>query len=124
MPDIPLYTFNYFDPSTSTTLGTVIGKHAEAISLVRGAIAGIKSWFGGKASEIEKKVTDATEGAKNDFYKQLNKEYPNATSVVGVNIQVCEMGGFIIIMITGTAIGNKSSGGSVKKNKTLKIKQY
>lgn len=124
MPEVPLYTFNFFDPSTSVTLGTVIGKHAEAISLVRGAIAGIKSLFGGKASEIEKKVSDATEGAKNDLYKELSKQYPNATSVIGVNIQVCEMGGFIIIMITGTAVGNKSSGGSVKKNKTLKIKHY
>lgn len=124
MPEVPLYTFNYFDPSTSVTLGTVIGKHAEAISLVRGAIAGIKSLFGGKAGEIEKKVSDATEGAKNDLYKELNKQFPNATSVIGVNIQVCEMGGYIIILITGTAVGNKSSGGSVKKNKTLKIKHY
>lgn len=124
MPEVPLYTFNFFDPSKNITLGTVIGKHAESISLLRGAIAGIKAIFGGKASELEKKVSDATEGAKKDFYKQLNNEYPNADSVIGVNIQVSEMAGFIIVMITGTAIRNKSSGGSIKKNKTLKIKHY
>ena len=92
------------------------------MSVPRGAIAGIKAIFGGKASEIEKKVQDTTNGAKEDFYNELRQNYPNATSVIGLNIQVSEMGGFIIALITGTAIGNKSSGGRSKRNKTIKRK--
>ena len=126
---IPLYTFNYFDPDTSVALGTVIGKNAQGISLLRGAIAGVKAIFGGKASDIEKKVQDATDGAKTDFYQQLRKEFPNATSVVGLNIQVSEMEGFIIVLMSGTAIGSKRSGGSKtykkngKRSKTNKNKK-
>ena len=119
---IPLYTYNNFDPNNDEALGTVIGKHAEAISLGRTAVAGLKGVFGGKASEIEKKLQDTINGAKEDFYKQLDKEYPNATAVIGVGTQVSEMWGFIIILMTGTAIRNTQSGG--RKNKTLKRKQY
>ena len=118
---VPLYTLNNFDPKQSVPLGIVIGKHAEAISLGRSAFAGIKGVFGGKASEIEKKVKDATNGAKEDFYKELRQNYPDATSVVGLNIQIVEMESFIICLITGTAIENKSSGGK-RSNKTLKKK--
>jgi uncharacterized protein YbjQ (UPF0145 family) len=117
---IPLYTYNNFDPEKTVALGTVIGKHAEGISIARGAVAGIKAIFGGKASEIEKKVKDTTDGAMNDFIKQVDKEYPKATAVIGLTVQVSEMGGFIIALVTGTAISNKSSSGGFKR--TLKNK--
>ena len=117
---IPLYTYNNLDNEKNIPLGAVIGKHAEAISVARGAVAGIKAIFGGKASEIEKKVKDTTDGAMDDFIKQLDKEYPKATAVIGLTIQVSEMAGFIIALVTGTAIANKSSNGGFKK--TLKNK--
>jgi uncharacterized protein YbjQ (UPF0145 family) len=120
MPEVPLYTFNFFDPTKEVALGSVFAKNAQAISLGRAVVAGVKGLFGGKASELEKKVADAKEGAKSDLYAQLSKEYPSATSVIGVQYQIIEMGGFIIATIVGTPVARKSSGG-VKK--TLKLKR-
>lgn len=121
MPEVPLYTFNFFDPNKEVALGSVFAKRAEAISLLRGVVAGVKGLFGGKASELEKKVTDATEGAKSDFFAQLAKDYPTATSVIGVQLQVIEMAGFVIATLTGTPVARKSDGGS---KKTLKLRKY
>ena len=117
---VPVYTFNYFDPEKSVALGTVVGKHAEAISLGRSVVAGVKGIFGGKASEIEKKLKDTINGAKEDIQIQLRQEFPNATSIIGLDVQLNEMGGFIIVIMSGTAIGNKTNGGSISRNnKTL-----
>ena len=120
---IPIYTFNYFDPNTSSVLGTVIATHVEAVSLGRAIVADIKGAFGGKASEMDKKIKDTLNGAQQELLTKVKQQYPKATSVIGYRIQISEMGNgnFVVALMSGTAVGPKQKGGN-SKSKTYRRK--
>jgi uncharacterized protein YbjQ (UPF0145 family) len=117
---VPIYTFNYFDPNTSSVLGSIVATHVEAISVGRSIVADVKGIFGGKASEMDKKIKDTLNGAKDEFIRKTKEQFPTATSVIGYKIQITEIGNgnFIAALMIGTAVGPKQKGGN--KNKTYR----
>jgi uncharacterized protein YbjQ (UPF0145 family) len=122
---IPYYTFNFFDPSISKELGSVITTHVEAVSLGRAVVADIKGIFGGKAGTMDKKIQDSIKGAHNKFIDEAKNKYSNVSSIIDYNVQVTEFGNgaFICSVITGTAIGPREKQRGGKKNKTYKFKR-
>jgi uncharacterized protein YbjQ (UPF0145 family) len=121
---IPLLSINYFDTQKNVPLGAVFGKRIEAISLFRGIAAGIQGLFGGKIDMVEKKIQDATDGAKADLLKQTQAMFPQARAIIGLQIQITDVGRddsnqFILVTAQGTAIAPKQSqsGGKTRKNR-------
>ncbi len=122
---IPLFSSNYFDTQKQVPLGAVFGKRIEAISLFRGFAAGIQGLFGGQIGMVEKKIQDVMEGAKADLLKEVNQKYPQAQSVIGLQIQITDVGRddknqFILATAQGTAVGAKQSfrgGAKTRKNR-------
>ncbi len=122
---IPLFSSNYFDTQKQVPLGAVFGKRIEAISLFRGFAAGIQGLFGGQIGMVEKKIQDVMEGAKADLLKEVNQKYPQAQSVIGLQIQITDVGRddknqFILATAQGTAVGTKQSfrgGAKTRKNR-------
>lgn len=122
---IPLLSINYFDTQKNVALGAVFGKRIEAISLFRGIAAGIQGLFGGQIEMVEKKIQDVTEGAKADLLKQAQAMYPQAKAIIGLQIQITDIGRddrnqFILATAQGTVIGTKQQSGG----KTRKAKRY
>jgi uncharacterized protein YbjQ (UPF0145 family) len=117
---VPLFSINYFDTQKYVPLGSVFAKRIEAISLFRGFAAGIQGLFGGQIGMVEKKIQDVVDGAKADLLKQIQTQYPQARMVIGLQIQVTDVGRddnnqFILATVQGTAIGPKEgsyTGGS------------
>ncbi len=122
---IPLFSSNFFDTQKQVPLGAVFGKRIEAISLFRGFAAGIQGLFGGQIGMVEKKIQDVMEGAKADLLKEVNQKYPQAQSVIGLQIQITDVGRddknqFILATAQGTAVGAKQSfrgGAKTRKNR-------
>lgn len=119
---IPLYSVQAYDNQKYTALGAVFGKRIEAISLFRGIAAGIQGLFGGKIDMVEKKIQDATEGAKADLLKQAQAVYPQAKAIVGLQIHITDVGRddssqFILVTAQGTAIGPRQTqmGGKTRR---------
>lgn len=109
---VQIYTTNYFDQQREQPLGAVFGRRVEAISLLRGLVAGVQGLFGGQIGPVEKKIDDGVQGAKDDLMLAVRKQFPNATSVIGLQIQISEIGRddqnqFLCFTAQGTAIGKK-----------------
>jgi uncharacterized protein YbjQ (UPF0145 family) len=88
-----MYTINSFDTTKFIVLGSVVSHHVESISLLRSALADIKGIFGGKASEINKKIQDAISKCLINFEKEIKQKYNNIKSVYSLKIKVSEFGG-------------------------------
>jgi len=122
---IPLFSRNYFDTQKQMPLGAVFGKRIEAISLFRGLAAGIQGLFGGQIGMVEKKIQDVVEGAKADLMREIQQKFPQAQSVIGLQIQITDIGRdeknqFILATAQGTAIGAKQGfrgGAKTRKNR-------
>lgn len=122
---IPLFSSNYFDTQKQMPLGAVFGKRIEAISLFRGLAAGIQGLFGGQIGMVEKKIQDVVEGAKADLMREIQQKFPQAQSVIGLQIQITDIGRdeknqFILATAQGTAIGAKQGfrgGAKTRKNR-------
>lgn len=127
---IPLLTITAFNREQYSPLGAVFGKRVEAMSLFRGFVAGVQGLFGGQIEMVEKKIQDVVEGAKADFMKQLQLQYPEAKFVVGFQIHISDVGRddknqFILATVQGTAVGPKKSvlrGGAKTRKGTRKMK--
>lgn len=109
---IQFYSTNYFDQQREQPLGAVFGRRVEAISLFRGFVAGVQGLFGGQISPIEKKIDDGIQGAKNNILQNLQRDFPDTTSIIGFQIQISEIGRddqnqFLCFTAQGTAIGKK-----------------
>jgi uncharacterized protein YbjQ (UPF0145 family) len=122
---VPLYSLQSIDTKKYTPLGAVFGKRIEAISLFRGFAAGIQGLFGGKIGMVEKKIQDATEGAKQDLLAQTLQQYPETKAIVGLQIHITDVGRddsnqFLLVTAQGTAVGSKASqtGGKTRKNRS------
>lgn len=109
---IPVFSTNYFDQQREQPLGAVFGRRVEAISLLRGLVAGVQGLFGGQVGPLEKKIDDGIQGAKDDLMQAVRKQFPNASSIIGLQIQISEIGRddqnqFLCFTAQGTAIGKK-----------------
>ena len=109
---IQIFSTNYFDQQREQPLGAVFGRRVEAISLLRGLVAGVQGLFGGQISPVEKKIDDGVQGAKDDLILRVQRQFPNVVSIIGLQIQISEIGRddqnqFLCFTAQGTAIGKK-----------------
>ena len=88
--DIPCYTINTYDFTNEKVLGTLTANSTHTISLAREFFADVQALFGGKSPLIEKKIDDVVNSARTDFIKEVYNRYPNATSVIGLNIRLSD----------------------------------
>lgn len=121
---VQLYTTNYFDQQREQPLGAVFGRRVEAISLLRGLVAGVQGLFGGQIGPVEKKIDDGIQGAKQDLLQNLQRQFPAASSVIGLQLQISEIGRddqnqFLCFTAQGTAIGKKGQVAG-RRGKTLR----
>ena len=100
----------------------VLATHTEAVSLLRGFIAGVGGIFGGQSDSMNKKVDDVM----SQLITKLKAQMGPGEMIVGAHFQFTEFGrdqsnSFLSGIATGTLLKRKSlqrqQGGKTRKNR-------
>ena len=100
----------------------ILATHTEAVSLLRGFIAGVGGLFGGQSDSMNKKVDDVM----TQLITKLKTQIGPDEMIVGAHFQFTEFGrdqsnSFLSGIATGTLLKRKSlqrqQGGKTRKNR-------
>jgi len=113
--DIPILTIHYYDFNKYEPIGLVNSLSVHAISFLRGIVGGITSIFGGRQGVIQDKFLEV----RNEILKELqqNAKKMGADLIVGLDIDITELGEDIIFAASATALKLKKKNNNKRNNK-------
>ena len=117
-----IQTSGQYDESVWRPVKIVYATNTQAVSLLRGAVTGIFSAFGGQQDMLDKKQNDAIDGV----LKSIRENIGDGQCIVGLNLSVSQFARndqipTITAIASGTLLTKKAQGGggrrTTKKNK-------
>jgi uncharacterized protein YbjQ (UPF0145 family) len=117
-----LTTSSQYDTNIWEVKSMVLATHTEAVSLLRGFIAGVGGIFGGQSDSMNKKVDDVM----SQLITKLKAQMGPGEMIIGASFQFTEFGRdqsntFLSGIATGTLLRRKGQqeqkGGKTRKNR-------
>ena len=116
-----VFTTPQYDATIWTPVKTVHATHTEAVSLLRGIVAGFTSIVGGKQDILNKKMDDIT----HSLLEKMRKQVGAGECIIGLNIELSEFGRegsstTISGLAMGTLLRKSGKGGGARKTRRMR----
>jgi len=116
-----VYTTGQYDATTWRPVKMVYATNTQAVSFLRGAVAGVFSAFGGQQDMLDKKQRDAIDGAM----KSIREQIGDGQCVVGLNLSVSQFARndqdpTITAIASGTLLSKKAQEGGKRNTRARK----
>jgi uncharacterized protein YbjQ (UPF0145 family) len=120
-----LTTSSQYDTNAWEVKSMVLATHTEAVSLLRGFIAGVGGIFGGQSDSMNKKVDDVM----SQLITKLKAQMGPGEMIIGASFQFTEFGRdqsntFLSGIATGTLLRRKGQQQEQKGGKTRKNRRH